>query len=133
MMTDLPLTLDEESYFRTYGVSQLDARQVRLLVPRLLATLDRARSEPTLDEGLPSAWAKAEAALPDGWVVYGVTRPGDATRYWASAHGPVVKGRCDMGREHEEYPRENGYGPTPEAALLDLAAALAAQERETTT
>jgi hypothetical protein len=76
------------------------------------------------EPGLDAAWAEAEAALPEGWALFGVSRPGDAEKYWASATGPVVKGRCNMDREHEDYPRENGYGDTPAAALIALAARL---------
>jgi hypothetical protein len=85
----------------------------------------------TGEPGLDEAWAEAEAALPEGWRIFSVsepaeTRPLDGKRnYWAQAHGPVVKRRCDMDRDHEEYPRENGYGPTPAAALRALAARLA--------
>lgn len=81
---------------------------------------------------LDEAWAEAEAALPEGWRIFGVSEPAETRaldgvrRYWASAHGPVVRGRCDMGREHDEYPRENGYGPAPADALRDLARALRA-------
>jgi len=100
------------------------------LVRRVVEAVRKAMPESVRVQGdLDAAWAAAEAALPEGWRLFSVSRPGDAERYWATAHGPILKGRCSMGREHEDYLRENGYGPTPADALLALAARLSEVER----
>jgi len=62
------------------------------------------------------AWLEAAEALPEGWSVFGVrmfSTQTDQNRYRATAYSDDHNaGRCD------------GYGPTPEAALLALADAL---------
>ena len=78
-------------------------------------TLDEVRM--TLDE----AWAAAEAALPEGWRLQGVTPGGPIGSWRAEAVGRTHLRRDPMGL----YPDvATGGGPTPIAALLALAQAL---------
>lgn len=62
---------------------------------------------------LDTAWAAAEKALPEGWDLELGTYHDD--RYWAAAYGPEVAGR---------HAHEDGFGPTPVAALEALVTAL---------
>lgn len=74
---------------------------------------------------LGAAWQAAEAALPEGWRIGDVGRGPSPmqSRVWdAAAFGPWER----SSRSCESL---SGYGPTPAAALLALAAAL----RERTT
>ena len=65
----------------------------------------------TLDE----AWAAAEAALPEEWDLELGTYSPNPKRYWAAAYGPERAGI---------HPHRDGWGPTPTAALQNLARSL---------
>ena len=64
--------------------------------------------------GLSEAWAEAEAALPEGWVIWGLQRfagadpAKDVFSVWANRWERGAKGA-------------SGSGPTPAAALRALA------------
>ena len=77
---------------------------------------------PSSLEALASAWGLAAENLPPGWAIYylhGESTSGDEAPFWiASAGGP------DLGADYAE-----GYGPTPDAALRELAESL--QHRKT--
>ena len=80
-------------------------------------------AHPTLARviAIGQAWVAVEAALPEGWSVFGVrmfNMVRAAERYRATAYS-----------DDHNAGRYDGYGPTPEAALLALAAALTDQER----
>jgi hypothetical protein len=84
-----------------------------------LATWERVvreREEP----GLDVAWHEAEAALPKGWVVAGVSRgvaPMQFNEWTADAFGP-------WHRSSRSRDSNSGYGDSPAAALRALAAAV---------
>ena len=83
--------------------------------PEKEAAYGGAAGPPSLDE----AWAAAERALPQGWSVSVTTYPPGTWDSHATAwnfHGGVSAGILD------------GFGPTPAAALLALAAALQAAD-----
>jgi len=62
---------------------------------------------------LDAAWAAAEAALPDGWIILSLIF--DAGQWRAAAHNPSFAGRS----WHQRY--RQATGATPAAALLALA------------
>lgn len=69
---------------------------------------------------LAAAWAEAEAALPEGWRLYGVQYTGDepwSLRVWRAWAGLVPYGE-------DENPYRASVGYTPAAALRALAAKL---------
>jgi hypothetical protein len=72
---------------------------------------------PSSFEALASAWSDAAAELPAEWAIYylhGESTSGAESPFWiACAAGP------DLAGDYEE-----GFGPTPDAALLELAASL---------
>jgi hypothetical protein len=73
-------------------------------------------------DSLDAAWAEAEAALPEGWAIDGVMR-GDPGPWVASSTASVISAHiADDWRWAESH--HDGYGPTPAAALRDLAAKL---------
>lgn len=75
------------------------------------------------DAPLDVAWAEAEAALPDGWVIESIGGGVSASGWVADAalNGSILAGEF-----------EQGQGPTPAAALHALAARLAASTEGST-
>lgn len=70
---------------------------------------------PTSPDALAQAWAAAVAALPPGWAIYYVqwVDRDEFERFWVAGAHP------------DEYLKiVDGYGDTPDAALLDLATEL---------
>jgi hypothetical protein len=90
---------------------------------------------------LDDAWAKAEAALPEGWRFldlcpqYGDPREADFDKWtlcWTAmaTDEPLHEMPGYAGLDHPDADRSHsasGYGPTPADALLDLAASLTAR------
>jgi hypothetical protein len=80
---------------------------------------------------LDTAWAEAEAALPEGFVVDGLRRlyvDGEPTNEWiARATDPPHRTNLDATRA--DMPKVVGQGPTPVAALRALTASLRASVR----
>ena len=77
---------------------------------------------------LDAAWAAVEAALPEGWTVYGLQDPlaRDLWQATAASAMPEKVGSCECcGQERHAAKREYLFasGPTPAAALLGLASA----------
>ena len=64
------------------------------------------------------AWQRAEAALPEGWVLKELRLHDDVSGWGAEAFNTTGVGRY----------RHMGYGPTPTAALLALAEKLEARK-----
>jgi len=80
-----------------------------------------AQPAPSLD----AAWARVEAALPDGWKFEGVYNVGSLSGWDAYAFEPYT----EDGTTHEaDQPVEEAHGDTPHAALLALADALEARK-----
>ncbi len=124
MTTDPPRPLDaaEEAALRRRVAENRWWRGETL---RLLATLDAARAsagEPTADLGLDAAWAAAEAALPEGWRLGSLRVAVGFDGYRTSVVGWTATATEASGIARAD-PTE-GYGPTPAAALLALAARL---------
>jgi len=97
-----------------------------------LSRTHRLAPEAVTEPGLSEAWAAAEAAVPEGWrpITVGPPDPdaydkaGNAiTEPWFAA---TVSPAFFNGETERDTEWECGYGPTPVAALLDLAARLAA-------
>ena len=99
------------------GWSSGSARRAMVRRAAALAWLDRERAKPSLG----AAWKAAEEALPEGWCDLSVyhydPEPGDAHEpgHYGARTGDPANGAMTY-----------GYGPTPAAALLALAARLAA-------
>ena len=82
---------------------------------RLLADSPALRA--ALELGI--AWHRAEAALPEGWVLKELRLHDDVSGWGAEAFNTTGVGRY----------RHMGYGPTPTAALTALAEALEARQQ----
>ena len=78
---------------------------------------DVALSTPP-EPGLSEAWARAEAALPEGWYIIGVRQDGGSDMPWRATAYREDPDLSWFQRHHR------GTGPTPAAALLALAARL---------
>lgn len=76
-------------------------------------------------DGLEAAWKAAEAALPEGWRLTGLTSAGFWPRWHASA---ITAGKeanvCDHGAIHNEYGHAGAIEDSPTAALQALASKL---------
>ena len=70
------------------------------------------------EPGLSEAWARAEAALPEGWYIIGVRQDGGSDMPWRATAYREDPDLSWFQRHHR------GTGPTPAAALLALAARL---------
>jgi hypothetical protein len=82
---------------------------------------------------LDAAWAEAEAALPEGWIVFGVAKGYETDDGWAPEdewRATAVRPEPDQFRSDgravsvETITAEQGKGETPAAALRALAAKL---------
>ena len=80
-----------------------------------LAATDRDGCLAVFMSGLDAAWAEAEAALPEGWVLQGITPSRAEWEALASSW---------TARAGDKQDWQAGAGPTPAAALRALAAKL---------
>ena len=72
---------------------------------------------------LDAAWAEAEAALPEGWMLYEVAQCEQAPGKWLANASHLLSGTLDP-RGHPHWDFCHGEGPTPASALHELAARL---------
>jgi hypothetical protein len=127
-----PALLDTmRDIFQDLGRARADAERLMAVAANRGILIEFASAIRDATSGLDVAWAEVEAAIPDGWVFHALTRrPNVALEL--NAQGETKRWRAVAWVPGANYsPSASGSGPTPAAALTDLASALRAAESPT--